>query len=54
MDLPRLVGKADQMTGHAIDHDDRFVRWPTPDVADCCSNATPPIRNLGKQRLEDC
>ena len=24
MDLPRLVAQAEQMTGHAIDHDERF------------------------------
>jgi hypothetical protein len=53
MDLPRLIAQADQMTGHAIDHDERF-----PSLADAFTSLMlleryAAYRNLGKARLED-
>ncbi len=53
MDLPQLIAQAEQMTGHAIDHDDRFHS-----LADALSSLMlleryAAYRSLGKQQLDD-
>lgn len=53
MDLPRLIAQADQMTGHAIDHDDRFHSLADALTSLMLLERYAAYRNLGKQRLED-
>jgi hypothetical protein len=53
MDLPRLIARADQMTSHAIDHDDRFHSLADALTSLMLLERYAAYRNLGKQRLED-
>jgi hypothetical protein len=53
MDLPRLITQADQMTSHAIDHDDRFQSLADALTSLMLLERYAAYRNLGKQRLED-
>jgi hypothetical protein len=53
MDLPRLIAQADQMTSHAIDHDDRFHSLADALTSLMLLERYAAYRNLGKQRLED-
>ena len=53
MDLPRLIAQADQMTGHAIDHDDRFHSLADALTSLMLLERYAAYRNLGKDRLED-
>ena len=53
MDLPRLIAQADQMTGHAIDHDDRFHSLADALTSLMLLERYAAYRNLGKDRLQD-
>ncbi len=53
MDLPRLIAQAEQMTGHAIDHDDRFHSLADALTSLMLLERYAAYRNLGQQRLED-
>jgi len=53
MDLPRLIAQAEQMTGHAIDHDDRFHSLADALTSLMLLERYAAYRSLGKQRLED-
>ena len=53
MDLPQLVNQAEQATGHAIDHDDRFGSLADALTSLMLLEKYAAFRNLGKQRLAD-
>jgi hypothetical protein len=53
MDLSRLIAEAEQMTGHAIDHDDRFHSLADALVSLMLLERYAAYRSLGKQRLDD-
>ncbi|MGH7135164.1 MAG: DUF5682 family protein, partial [Pirellulales bacterium] len=53
MDLPRLIAEAEQMTGHAIDHDDRFHSLADALTSLMLLERYAAYRGLGKERLED-
>ena len=53
MDLPRLISQAEQMTGHAIDHDDRFHSLADALTSLMLLERYAAYRNQGKQRLEE-
>jgi hypothetical protein len=53
MDLPQLISKADEMTGHAIDHDARFHSLADALTSLLLLERYAAYRNLGKQRLDD-
>jgi hypothetical protein len=53
MDLPRLIAEAEQMTGHAIDHDDRFHSLADALTSLMLLERYAAYRSLGKQRLHD-
>jgi hypothetical protein len=53
MDLPQLIAQAEQMTGHAIDHDDRFHSLAEALTALMLLERYAAYRSLNKQRLED-
>jgi hypothetical protein len=53
MDLPRLIAQADQMTGHAIDHDDRFHSLADALTSLMLLERYAAYRDLGKDRLGD-
>jgi hypothetical protein len=53
MDLPRLIAQAEQMTGHAIDHDDRFHSLADALASLMLLERYAAYRSLGKQRLEE-
>lgn len=53
MDLSLLVAQAEQMTGHAIDHDDRFHSLADALTSLMLLERYAAYRNLGKQRLDD-
>jgi hypothetical protein len=53
MDLPGLIAQAEQMTGHAIDHDDRFHSLADALTSLMLLERYAAYRSLGKQRLED-
>lgn len=53
MDLPGLVASAEQMTGHAIDHDDRFHSLADALTSLLLLERYAAYRSLGKQRLAD-
>jgi hypothetical protein len=53
MDLPRLIAQAEEMTGHAIDHDDRFHSLADAMTSLMLLERYAAYRSLGKDRLED-
>jgi len=53
MDLPQLVAQAEQNTGHAIDHDDRFHSLADALTSLMLLERYAAYRGLGKQRLAD-
>lgn len=53
MDLPQLITQAEQMTGHAIDHDDRFHSLADALTSLMLLERYAAYRSLGKERLED-
>lgn len=53
MDLPRLISQAETMTGHAIDHDDRFHSLADALTSLMLLERYAAYRSLGMQRLED-
>jgi len=53
MDLPQLVSQAEQSTGHAIDHDDRFGSLADALTSLMLLERYAAFRGLGKQRLAD-
>lgn len=53
MDLPRLIAQAEQMTGHSIDHDDRFHSLADALTSLMLLERYAAYRSLGKQRLEE-
>jgi hypothetical protein len=53
MDLPQLVAQAEQMTGHAIDHDDRFGSLADALTSLMLLERYAAYRGLDKMRLED-
>ena len=53
MDLPRLVAEAEQMTGHAIDHDDRFHSLADALTSLLLLERYAAYRSMGKQRLAE-
>jgi len=53
MDLPRLITQAEQMTGHAIDHDDRFHSLADALTSLMLLERYAAYRSLGKERLEE-
>jgi hypothetical protein len=53
MDLPQLVAHAEQATGHAIDHDDRFGSLADALTSLMLLERYAAYRSLGKQRLAE-
>jgi hypothetical protein len=53
MDLPQLISQAEQATGHAIDHDDRFGSLADALVSLMLLERYAAFRSLGKQKLAD-
>jgi len=53
MDLPQLVAQAEQATGHAIDHDDRFHSLADALTSLMLLERYAAYRGLGKDRLTD-
>lgn len=53
MDLPQLVAQAEQATGHAIDHDDRFHSLAEALTSLMLLERYAAYRGLGKDRLAD-
>ncbi len=53
MDLPTLVAQAEQATGHAIDHDDRFHSLTDALTSLMLLERYAALRGMGKQRLAD-
>ncbi|HEX5444123.1 MAG TPA: DUF5682 family protein, partial [Pirellulales bacterium] len=53
MDLPELVAQAEPMTGHAIDHDDRFHSLAEALTSLLLLERYAAYRSLGKQKLDD-
>jgi hypothetical protein len=53
MDLPQLIAQAEQMTGHAIDHDERFHSLADAVTSLMLLERYAAYRSLGKQRLEE-
>jgi hypothetical protein len=53
MDLPQLVAQAEQSTGHAIDHDDRFHSLADALTSLMLLERYAAYRGLGKQRLAE-
>jgi hypothetical protein len=53
MDLPRLVAQAEQMTGHAIDHDDRFHSLADALTSLMLLEQYAAYRGMQKERLEE-
>jgi hypothetical protein len=53
MDLPQLVSHAEQATGHAIDHDDRFGSLADAMTSLMLLERYAAFRSLGKQKLAD-
>jgi hypothetical protein len=53
MDLPQLIAQAEQMTGHSIDHDDRFHSLADALTSLMLLERYAAYRNLSKQRLEE-
>jgi hypothetical protein len=53
MDLPRLIAQAEAMTGHAIDHDERFHSLADALTSLMLLERYAAYRGLGKERLED-
>jgi Family of unknown function (DUF5682) len=53
MDLPQLVSQAEQATGHAIDHDDRFGSLADALTSLMLLERYAAYRSLGKQKLAD-
>jgi hypothetical protein len=53
MDLPQLIAQAEQMTGHSIDHDDRFHSLADALTSLMLLERYAAYRSLGKQRLEE-
>lgn len=52
MDLPQLIAQAEQMTGHAIDHDERFHSLADALTSLLLLERIAVYRNLGKDRLQ--
>ena len=53
MDLPQLIAQAQQATGHAIDHDDRFHSLADAMTSLMLLERYAAYRSLGKQQLTD-
>ena len=53
MDLPQLIAQADEMTAHAIDHDNRFHSLADALTSLLLLERYAAYRNLGKQRLAE-
>ncbi len=53
MDLPQLVSQAENSTGHAIDHDDRFNSLADALTSMMLLERYAAFRGLGKQRLAE-
>ena len=53
MDLPQLIAQAEQMTGHAIDHDERFHSLADAMTSLMLLERYAAYRSLGKQRLAE-
>jgi hypothetical protein len=53
MDLPRLVAQAEQMTGHAIDHDDRFFSLADALTSLMLLERYAVYRGMDRQRLDE-
>ena len=53
MDLPRLIAQAEQMTGHAIDHDDRFHSLADALTSLMLLERYAAYRNMDQQRLAE-
>jgi hypothetical protein len=53
MDLPRLVAQAEQMAGHAVDHDDRFHSLADAVTSLMLLERFAVYRNMDKQRLAE-
>lgn len=53
MDLPNLIAQAEQMTGHAIDHDERFHSLSDALTSLMLLERYAAYRNLGQERLAD-
>jgi hypothetical protein len=53
MDLPQLIARAEQMTGHSIDHDDRFHSLADALTSLMLLERYAVYRSLNQQRLEE-
>jgi hypothetical protein len=53
MDLPRLVAEAEQMTGHAIDHDERFHSLAEALTSLMLLERYAAYRSMDRERLEE-
>jgi len=53
MDLPQLITQAEQMTGHSIDHDDRFHSLADALTSLMLLERYAAYRSLGRERLEE-